>query len=250
VNTLLFTSALLMGLLGSSHCVMMCGGVVAVSCSALPLGRRSRLLAQVPYLVAYNAGRIVSYSVAGGLAGLVGASLTSFGSVQGAQIAMRIAAAAMLVAVGFYVAGLAPALRWVERVGAPLWNLVAPVGRHFVPVRRPAHALALGLLWGWMPCGLVYAALSAAVSSGSAARGMVTMAAFGLGTLPTLLTMGSAAAGVARFGRHRWARGGAGIAMIALGVLQTVEWGARWGELGGRSSASCCIPHHHVPQAR
>ncbi len=250
MNELLFTSALLMGLLGSAHCVVMCGGVVAMSCSALPLARRSRLVAQLPYLVAYNAGRIASYAAAGAVAGLLGASLTSFGAVQAVQIAMRIAAAAMMVAVGFYVAGLAPALRWIEHLGAPLWRSLAPVARRLVPVQRLPQALALGLLWGWMPCGLVYAALAAAVSSGSTVRGLATMAAFGLGTLPTLLAMGSAAAGIARLGRHRRVRGAAGMAMVTLGVLQAAEWGARWVDLGHGSSATCCASHRHDLQSR
>ena len=109
MTALLFTSALLMGLLGSTHCVAMCGGVVAMTCSALPLARRRRLLSQLPYVLAYNAGRIASYAAAGAVAGLLGASLASFGVLNRAEITLRLAAGAMMVAVGFYVAGVAPA---------------------------------------------------------------------------------------------------------------------------------------------
>jgi uncharacterized protein len=245
MNAMLFTSALLMGLLGSTHCVVMCGGVVAMTCSALPLARRSRLLGQLPYVVAYNAGRIASYAAAGAIAGVLGGSFTSFGAFRRAEIALRFVAGGMMIAVGFYVAGLAPALRWIERLGEPLWKSLAPVAQRLVPVQRLEQALALGLLWGWMPCGLVYAALAASVSSGSMARGAGTMAAFGLGTLPMLVTMGSVAAAVARCARHRWVRAAAGVAMLSLGVLQVLQSGTRWVDAGHGATAACCPNHPH-----
>ncbi|MGD0530310.1 MAG: sulfite exporter TauE/SafE family protein, partial [Polyangiaceae bacterium] len=81
MSPVLVVSALLMGLLGSTHCVVMCGGVVAMTCSALPLSRRGGLRAQLPYLLAFNAGRIASYAAAGAMAGVLGASVASFGAV-------------------------------------------------------------------------------------------------------------------------------------------------------------------------
>jgi len=203
VSPALALSSLLMGLMGGSHCVLMCGGVVGVACSSLPLDRRRTLRGQLPFVLAFNGGRIASYAVAGAAAGSVGAALASFHAVEHAQMALRLAAAAMMIAVGLYVAGFAHVLGWAERLGEPLWRFVAPLARRLVPVRSPAHALALGSLWGWMPCGLVYAALTGAVTSGSWAGGAVTMAAFGLGTLPTLIAMGSAAAVAVRFARAR-----------------------------------------------
>jgi len=243
MNAALLTSALLMGLLGSTHCVVMCGGVVAMTCSALPLARRTRLASQLPYLVAYNAGRIASYGAAGGLAGALGASITSIAAVRHAEIGLRLLAGAMMVAVGFYVGGVAPAFRWIEQIGRPLWRMLAPVAQRLVPVERPAQALALGLLWGWMPCGLVYAALAASVTGGSAIVGAATMASFGLGTLPMLVTMGSLAGLLARLARHPWVRAGAGIAMVSLGVVQIVQWSAQWVDAGHGPTAACCPSH-------
>jgi hypothetical protein len=234
-----------MGLLGGAHCVVMCGGVVAMSGSALPLTRRSRPMAQLPYVLAYNGGRIASYAMAGALAGALGSTLAAFGLVERAQLGLRVAAGLMMIAVGLYVSGFGGALRWAERAGQPLWRRVAPLARRLVPVQTPAHALALGLLWGWMPCGLVYAALAAAVTSGSALGGAATMAAFGAGTLPTLVAMGSAAAVVARFARERWVRGAAGVAILALGAVQLVNVGEAWAAVGHGSPAACCVHHHH-----
>jgi sulfite exporter TauE/SafE len=235
----LLVPALLMGLLGSTHCVLMCGGVVGMACSALPLDRRTRLVAQVPFLLAYNAGRVTSYAIAGAVAGAAGAAIASFGLAERAQVGLRLAAGLMMVAVGLYVAGLGPAMRWIERAGEPAWKRVVPFARRFVPVRTPAHALGLGLLWGWMPCGLVYAALVAAVTSGSALRGAATMAAFGVGTLPMLLAMGSAAAAAARAMRTRWVRPLAGAVLVVFGALQVVHAGEAWAS----ATHACCVAH-------
>jgi sulfite exporter TauE/SafE len=246
VSAVLIVSAMLMGLLGSSHCVFMCGGVVALSCSALPATRRGRTLAQLPYVLAYTGGRITSYGGAGAAAGGVGAAFGSLAAVERAQLGLRLAAGAMMVAVGLYVAGLARALTWIERAGEPLWRRVLPLARRLLPVRSPAGALALGAMWGWLPCGLVYAALAAAVTSGSTLGGAATMAAFGLGTLPTLLAMGSAAAFVARAARRRWVRASAGLAIVAFGVAQVVHVGRALAADPGRpATPSCCASHVH-----
>jgi sulfite exporter TauE/SafE len=235
-----------MGLLGSPHCAVMCGGVVAMTCAALPLtgpgGRHHR----AAYILAYNAGRIASYMAAGAIAGAIGAGLSSFGGVAEAQLALRLAAGAMMVAVGLYVAGVARALGWLERAGEPLWRRIAPAARRLVPVRSPLAALALGVLWGWLPCGLVYAALAASVTSGSAAGGAATMAAFGLGTLPALVTMGSAAALVTRAARRRWVRAGAGLLLVAFGVVQVAHVGRAWADENGGGTAACCAGHRHA----
>src|SRR6266852_4636960 len=103
-----------MGLLGSTHCVLMCGGVVAMTCSALPMAKRSSPRAQLPFVLAYNAGRIGSYAAAGAIAGALGAALASVGLVERAQLGLRLGAGAMMVAVGLYVAGFGRALRWFE----------------------------------------------------------------------------------------------------------------------------------------
>jgi sulfite exporter TauE/SafE len=243
MSTMLLVSATLMGLLGSTHCVAMCGGVVAVACGALPTTRRARPLAQLPYTLAYNAGRVASYACAGALAGLLGSTLASFGFAERAFLALRVLAAALMIAVGLYLAGFVRVLRWAERAGEPVWRRIAPLARRFVPVRTPGHALVLGLMWGWMPCGLVYAALGAATTAGSALGGAATMAAFGLGTLPTLLAMGSAAAVVARLSKTPAIRTAAAVVILGFGALQVAHVGRAWASAGSPSCHSCCARH-------
>ncbi len=237
----LLLSALLLGLLGSTHCVAMCGGVVAMSCSALPLVRRRRVLAQLPYVLSYNAGRIASYAAAGAAAGALGTTLQSMGAVQNTTLALRLLAGLTMLAAGLYLAGFVRTLAWAERAGAPLWRRLLPLGRALLPVRAPPQAFALGLLWGWMPCGLVYAALLAAVTSGSAARGALAMAAFGVGTLPMLVGLGSAAAFLARVARGRRARLAAALVVGTFGVVQIGDAGLAWASAS--RTPPCCAGH-------
>jgi sulfite exporter TauE/SafE len=106
----------------------------------------------------------------------------------------------------------------LERVGALLWRHVQPLSRRLLPVRTPAQALALGMVWGWLPCGLVYSALTTALASGSAGAGAATMLAFGLGTLPNLLLAGILATQLRALMQAPWLRRTAGLAVFAIGL--------------------------------
>lgn len=215
-------TALIVGLLGGVHCVGMCGGIVGMLSFSLPPAVRAEPLRQMPYLLGYNAGRILSYSVAGLLAGGLGALAAGVLPLRLAQLVLQGLAAVMMLAIGLYLAGLAPKVSRIEHLGQPLWRRLEPVGRRLLPVRSPGHALLLGTLWGWLPCGLVYSALIMALSAGSATRGGLLMLAFGLGTLPTVLTMGSLAGLLTHFTRKPWVRKAAGFSIAGFGVLSLV----------------------------
>lgn len=172
----------LVGLLGGAHCVGMCGGIVG----ALSMGGEPRWSLHL----AYNLGRILSYGLAGALAGLLGgASLVLSGQLP-VRLVLFVLANLMLVALGFYLLGMTRSLAFIERAGQRLWSRIQPFSRRFLPARTAAQAFPLGILWGWLPCGLVYSALATALTSGSAAQGAGLMLAFGLGTLPNLLLAG------------------------------------------------------------
>lgn len=212
-------SALLMGLAGGVHCVAMCGGVVALTQAATPVRLRRKPLRQLPLTLAHHAGRLGSYSVAGAIAGGASATMSRLVPVHDAQVALRIVAALLLVAVGLSLAGVWHATRGLERTGARFFRLLSPLARRLLPASTPWRAAALGSLWGFMPCGLVYSALAVALVSGSAARGALTMAAFGVGTLPTLLAMSTLASVLSRLVARPRVRGAAGLALGVMGVV-------------------------------
>jgi len=211
-------SAFVVGLLGGVHCVGMCGGIVAALTFGLPPERRQGVAATLPFLLAYNAGRIASYTLAGAIMGGAGLLIAQLLPVQTAQQALLVLAGLFMVAMGLYLAGWWAGLGRLERAGGVLWRRLEPYGRRLMPVRRPGQALALGMLWGWLPCGLVYSTLVWAVSSGGALQGAALMLAFGLGTLPNLLLVGLAAGAVARLARDVRVRRAAGSAVLLFGL--------------------------------
>lgn len=211
-------SAFVVGLLGGVHCVGMCGGIVTALTFGLPAERRQRVGAMLPFLLAYNTGRIASYTLAGALMGGAGLLLAQLAPVQTAQRVLLVVAALFMVAMGLYIAGWWTGLGRLERLGGALWRRLEPYGRRLLPVQRPGQALALGALWGWLPCGLVYSALVWAVSSGGAWQGAALMLAFGLGTLPNLLLMGAAAGAISRLARRPLIRQVAGAAVLLFGL--------------------------------
>jgi hypothetical protein len=175
-------------------------------------------------LVAYNTGRITSYVIAGAIAGALGAGAGSLFDMDTAHRFGRVIGALFLAGFGLYLFGFPAVLAPLERAGASIWQRVEPLGRRFLPPEHFGQALGLGLVWGWLPCGLVYSTLALAATAGGPAAGMRTMLAFGLGTLPMLLAMGVASGWIARTTRNLWIRRVAGLALIALAALMLAGW--------------------------
>ncbi len=236
-------SALVMGLLGSTHCVVMCGGVVSVLHGGLTQLGRERRAKATQLALGYNAGRIASYATAGAIAGAFGALVDRIPALRGAELGLRLCAGLLMLGLGLYLAGAWRRFAVIERAGLPLWRRIEPVARRLLPVRTLPAALGLGALWGWMPCGLVYAALGLALGTGSAGAGALAMLAFGVGTLPTLLTMGAFAARASLFLRVAWVRRAAGVAIVAFGVLHVVAASAQIAR-GPTAPHSCCAGKH------
>jgi len=207
-------AALLVGLLGGGHCVGMCGGIVAAVTVTLP-----KQQPKVGYLLAYNLGRIASYSAAGVLAGAVGASSFFLQQVLPVEKILYALASSMLIVLGLYLAGIWHGATKLEWLGSLLWRRLQPLSKRFLPVQSLSQAFALGTLWGWLPCGLVYSVLVAALASGSPARGGLLMLAFGLGTLPTLLAMGMAAVRLKTLLQNFWIRRVSGLAVLGFGLV-------------------------------
>jgi uncharacterized protein len=204
----------MVGLLGGGHCAGMCGGIVGAVSMSLP-GTRPRL----PFLLAYNGGRILSYTLAGMLAGAVGASSFFLGHIVPIQKILYGLSSVMLVLLGLYLAGIWHGVTYIERVGGGLWRRLQPLSKRLLPVRSAWQAVLLGGVWGWLPCGLVYSVLVAALAAGSAWQGGLLMLAFGLGTLPTLLAMGMAAVKLKKVLQQGWLRRLSGFTVILFGLL-------------------------------
>ncbi len=205
-----YLALFLVGLLGGTHCVGMCGGIVG----ALSMGAPARWSMHL----AYNGGRILSYGAAGAVAGALGAASLGLEGQVPVRLLLYFFANLMLVAMGFYLLGVTRVLAFTERAGQTLWRRVQPLTRRFLPARTIAQAFPLGLLWGWLPCGLVYSALASALTAGSAGRGAMMMLAFGLGTLPNLLLAGIFLARLNEFVHRSVMRTLSGLLVLGFGL--------------------------------
>ena len=207
----LLGAAFVTGLLGSAHCFGMCGGIsglFAVNASAASLRR------DLPMAITYNVGRVLSYIVLGAAVALLGQSLVD--AIPGLTAPVRLLSGLLIVLVGLQVAFNWRALAPIEKAGAGLWRRIAPAAQGLLPVTSAPKALGLGLLWGWLPCGLVYSVLLLAATTANAVTGGLVMLAFGLGTMPAMIATGLSAAKLSATMSRR--RRGAGLLIILLGL--------------------------------
>lgn len=210
-----YPSAFLIGLLGSTHCLGMCGGISASLSMSLPVGRGFRFR-QTLMLLAFNGGRIASYAVIATVLAIVSTGATQ--QWAGLGVALRTLAGLLLIGMGLSMGQWWQGIRYVERIGAPVWQRLAPLTRHLLPLQSPPQALALGALWGWLPCGLVYSTLGWAALQPTIISAALTMLCFGLGTLPSMLATGYAAGWIKTLQRRTSVRKVSGALLILFGL--------------------------------
>lgn len=176
----LFLAAFSMGLFGSPHCLGMCGGIVTafgLSMQHVSDSKKNGLI------LTYHLGRLISYALLGLIASLVGVAI--FQSIM-SNSAPRIVLGAVLVLIGLAMLGL-PLFNQLEKIGMRFWQSLAPLRKKVFPIDSFGKALFAGLLWGFLPCGLVYGALMMAIAGNNIATGAALMFVFGLGTMPMLI---------------------------------------------------------------
>ena len=207
--------AALLGLFSSVHCLGMCGGIIGALSMGLPDQVRDSRYASSIMVCAYNLGRITSYACAGLIIGSA-AFLLPGGAV--AHSILQMIAAVVLVGLGMHLGGWLPRWSQIESFGARVWRLIQPLGRHLLPVNSPLKALLMGMLWGWLPCGLVYSVLLWAGASGGPVSGALIMLSFGVGTLPGMIAAGLAAGALRQMLRRAALRRGLALIVIVFGL--------------------------------
>jgi sulfite exporter TauE/SafE len=180
MNEITLISAFFIGLAGGVHCIGMCGGIASAFTFAIPKGK-----SHTPFIACYNIGRIASYTFAGAITGLLG-SIFSASVLTGLAILQSLSIL-FLILLALYISDVFKGLLIVEKAGAKLWAVVAPLGKKLIPFKNPLASLGYGMIWGWLPCGLVYSALTWSLAAGSMQQGALVMLFFGLGTLPALV---------------------------------------------------------------
>lgn len=180
MTELSFVAAFLIGLAGSVHCFGMCGGIVSAFNYAIPSGHHS-----IYYTISYNVGRILSYCIAGAVTALLGKLVSH--QAQFGIVILQSLSAFFLFLMACYIGGWWQGLVLTEKIGMRLWTKIRPWSKRFIPFKHPIAALPYGMVWGWLPCGLVYSTLTWALASADAVKGASIMLGFGLGTFPVMI---------------------------------------------------------------
>ncbi|MBD2858208.1 sulfite exporter TauE/SafE family protein [Spongiibacter sp. KMU-158] len=213
-EALSYSAAFMLGLIGSPHCVGMCGGIAGVLANATPQQSASKTSehyipvverqshrsppSQYGFLAVFQFGRLLSYSLLGLIAGGVISGIASLGQLalddlKWITVTLRVLASLMLIAVAFSIAGWGQLSQRLEAMGNLLWKKIQPLTRALLPINNLGKAFSIGILWGFLPCGLIYSALAWSALSGSPMHAASLMFCFGLGTVPAVLSVSSIA---------------------------------------------------------
>ncbi len=203
--------ALTTGLFGGfGHCLGMCGPLVAsYSLHSRESSIRDHL---TPHLI-YNAGRITTYAFIGAVLGLTGTFVNIAGRVAGIQNLVAIIAGLLMIAAGLRISGLIRAMAFIDSHN----SLVIRAVRTVLEGESVWRFYPMGLLLGFMPCGLSYSVFLGAAGSGGTLQGMFLLTCFGLGTIPALMLFGSAMTYVGARVRETIYKAG-GVAVTLMGV--------------------------------
>ena len=236
IDWLTLGAALLSGVLGGAHCAAMCGGIATGFAAT---GRRSNWIAALEP----NAGRVLGYILAGAIAGGIGHGIVDLASLDWLAWGARAAVGLVLVVIAQRLLDQRGRLRFLPQPGAGLWRWLRPLQRRLLPADTPAKRIGLGMLWGWMPCGLSTTLLAAAWLQADARNGALTMAAFGLGTLPLMLPLTWSGARLGqRLQRGNW-RIASAVLVLSAGLLTlAAPWLLQVPALHGVLSAIGCVP--------
>lgn len=202
-------TALLLGLFGSSHCLVMCGGIGAA------IGSQP---GKSPFLnvFAFNLGRITTYVIFGGVVSVVGLWLQQLQTEM--MLVIRSLAGVLLVLMGLYVGRWLMWLTHFEQAGQHLWKRIQPATGALLTKQDTPSRLLLGMLWGLLPCGLIYSTLSWVAANGDPVMGMLSMLFFGLGTLPALFASSLAARSISTFLNLKSIKQLAGALLVGYGL--------------------------------
>lgn len=197
----------------------MCGGMVGAMTMSLEPSIRQRPLYLATFTFAYNIGRIASYTLMGLLLGLFSQVIRDALMPDNGLVIMRTISSLLIIAMGFYIAGWFPQFSRIEKIGAPMWRFLQPIGVKLLPVRNIWQAFLFGGIWGWLPCGLVYYVLLISPANDGALNSAIFMFSFGLGTLVPMMFAGFLVGKFARLKKSYNIRVVSGILLITMGLV-------------------------------
>jgi sulfite exporter TauE/SafE len=215
-----YLAAFVIGLFSSLHCIGMCGSIIGTLTYSLSQELRNNKRILFSIILSYNLGRVASYAIAGAVVGLLSIPFS-----QGiAYRFLQLASATIMAGAGLYIGGWFPRFAYIEKMGSRFWKLIEPFGRKLIPVKTRGQAMLFGMIWGWLPCGLIYTALALAATTGNVMHSSMTMLAFGLGTLPAVVGVGIMTTLLAKLSKAQLFKQIVGILFIIFALLAAFPW--------------------------
>ena len=211
------TAAFLVGLGGGAHCALMCGGISA----AIVAGNRDGVA--LSRGIAAQLGRIFSYVLAAALVSALSAQALAWVAGDSARMTVHALLGVAWISIGLHMLGWLPKRFAITRWGGGFWKLLQPLSRRIWPIDSWPRALLAGALWGWLPCGMSYAMLLVAAATANVGSAMLTMLAFGLGTMPALLLPALAAIRLQTWALRPRLRQFAAVLMLMFGGLTALS---------------------------
>ncbi len=236
IDWLTLGAALLSGLLGGAHCAAMCGGIATGFSAMSPRG------GWLPALEA-NLGRVGGYAFAGAIAGGIGDGIVRVARMDWLVLGLRTLVGIVLIVVALRLLDRSGRLNFLSRPAVGVWPLLRPLQKRLIPADTHFKRIGLGVLWGWLPCGLSSTLLVAAWLQASALNGALTMAAFGFGTLAVMLPLTWSGARLGRWLQLPGRRTVVAAIVLLAGVLTVIApWLMTVPALHGLLSALGCVP--------
>lgn len=219
-----YLAAFAMGLLSSLHCIGMCGSIIGTLSYSLKPELRDNKGKLFAIVLNYNLGRIFSYALAGAVFGMLEIFLSVPFTHGLAHRFLQLFSAFIMAGAGLYLAGWFPRFAYIEKMGARFWKVIEPFGRKLIPVQNRTQALLFGMVWGWLPCGLIYTALALAATTGNVVHSALTMFSFGLGTLPAVMGVGIMTTFLTRLSKSQRFKRIVGVLFIVFALLAAFPW--------------------------
>ena len=236
-NQLTVGIAAVAGSVSAVHCVGMCSGIAGALSASLPASIRNNRSELLTYVAVYNIGRILSYAIAGFIVGIFSQVLFHYLNNDVIQWVARFLAMIVLFVIGMHLLGVFEKLSIFEFYGRAIWRKIQPFGQRLLPVTNIKHAFLFGMVWGWLPCGLVYTMLMWTMASGGPLQGAETMLAFGVGTFPTLILAGVLSSWVFKGNTLKQVRRVTGAIMIAFAIGEVL--------IPAHHSLAAAMMHYH-----
>jgi len=212
----IYSLAFSIALLGSGHCLGMCGPIVA----ALSLSRPDRKKGILFHLL-YNTGRVTTYIIIGIIAGWIGSFLNSSKTFSVLSEVLLVMTDLLVILIGLRTTGILKQLAFIHLDFPGSFSLLSSGVTRLQELPVAASAFPIGFLMGFLPCGFLYTITLAVVGRGSAIKGGLIMLAFGLGTLPSLFLFGSVVQWLSSKMREellRWA----GLMVVGVGIYNLI----------------------------